>query len=1419
MAENHCLYCFGLTIKQLFSNGSYFLLLKINPFFVEEKPGFVLIAQNPTPKLKHVLMRLLVWIVCVLQSLGTFAQGNYYNFSKLNTYTGLSHNRVYAILKDPDGFLWFGTVSGLNRYDGYSCKIFLKNHNDSSSLLDNNVSGLYELPDGKMWVSTLAGPCIYNPDTEKFSADYQGYLHSLGLPPGNIRNIVKGNNGRYWFLYYDTDLYLYSVTDKSAKPFGQQQRLYPSASITSIQETKDGKVWLLYQNGFLQEYDIKQHKALFSNTVLQEQHKGNAFYNLFMDADGDIWIWCYNKGVFLFHPQDNMIRQFNKNSFPSSLNSDVISQVVQDNTGLIWVGTDQGGVTLIDKKKNFSTRYLLNNPDEPKSLSQNSITNIYKDNEGIIWLGTYKQGINYLNNNIVQFPYYHHQELNTKSLQYDDINRFVEDRSGNIWIGTNGGGLIYFDRKNNTFTQYLHDPNNNNSLSNNVIVSLCITQDGILWIGTYTGGLNSFDGKKFTRYRHNSNDSSSLADDNVWELLEDKDQHLWIGTLIGGLDRFNRKTKQFDHYNGRNVLPSISISAILEDKKGNLWVGTNAGIAIFEKDKSTSVVYQHTNDKNSLSNNAVTCIIEDSRGRIWIGTREGLNLYNAQTKAFQVFTTEDGLPDNQIFDILEDNHHTLWLSIPNGLCNVIPKQKENSTRFAVVSYDEMNNLQKREFNESAALKTRAGELIFGGPSGFNIIDPDKIQPPSYRPKIVFTGLQILNRDIEPGKLINNRVLLQQPLSRLQSIKLKYKENDFSIEFASLDFVHSTQDKYAYMLEGFNPEWLYADGNHRRATYTNIDPGHYVFKVKVLNRDGSWSDVKSLKIRIEPPFWLSPLAYIIYVLIAAGLFLLARRITLDRIHMRFEVQQQRREVERTHAMEQLKTNFFTNVSHEFRTPLSLIITPLDRIIKQTADEEQKKQLNLVHRNAKRLLNLVNQLLDFRKIEAQGIKLHPSTGDIIGFIRDVSHSFVDIAEKKQIQFSFSANIDSLEIYFDKDKVEKILFNLLSNAFKYTHDTGMVDVTLTYTAGNNDEDGTLAIAVKDTGIGIPADQHENIFERFFQTDVPESMINQGSGIGLSITKEFVKLHNGIITVKSEPDKGTCFTVLLPARKIYESSVGTIHTPLQTENEEQIIAEESENNSKKKTIILVEDSEDLRFYLKDNLKEQYHIEEAANGKEGWEKIKLLNPDLVVSDVMMPVMDGVELTRKIKSETLTAHIPIILLTAMGSEEKQLEGLKAGANDYITKPFTFEILASRIRNLLSQQKLLQKRFQKQIEVNPGEVTITPVDEKFLKHALDTVEKQIDNADFSVEDLSREMCMSRVTLYRKILSLTGRSPHDFIRSIRLKRAAQLLAKSGQSIAEIAYQVGFNDPKVFTKSFKEEFKVTPSQYVINTKDKNA
>lgn len=1358
------------------------------------------------------MMRVLLLMAMLALPLQAFAQTAPYNFSRLDIYSGLSHNQVTAILKDTAGYLWFGTVSGLNRYDGYTCKVLRHRQNDSTSLPDNYVLSLYELPDEKMWVATKGGPAVYDIYRECFSTNYNAYLKSLRLPEGSIYNITKGYKGRYWFLYENGDLWLYA--DKQVKKITTG----PADKIIAVQEAADGKLWVLRQNGLLQAYDIASGKAVFTSAAVQQQAKGHNPASLFIDSDGDIWLWSFSGGAFLYRPQDNSVRSFNENSAPSRLQSSLVSQIVQDNNGTIWIATDHGGVALIDKKKDFHTSYLLNDPKNPQSLSQNSINALYKDDNGILWLGTYKQGVNYLNSNILRFPHYHHQESDKRSLPYDDVNRFVEDKQGNLWIGTNGGGLIYFDRKNNTFRQYQHDPANPNSISNNVIVSMWLDHQNVLWIGTYFGGLNSFDGKKFTRYRHSDQDTTSLADDKVWEIYEDKDLNLWVGTWGSGLDLLDRKTGRFTHfYRERTGNQSSNyISALMEDRNGNLWTGTTYGIMVFSRDRKQITTYRQGAGKKSLSSNNVLCFLEDSKGRIWVGTHEGLNLFNPQTGDFELFTMADGFPDNIILNVLEDDHQKLWLSTPSGLCSAMPRQQGNCITLSVAGYDESNNLQNREFNDNAALKTSTGELVFGGPSGFNIINTGQAQQPARPAKLVFTGLQILNNTIKPGETVNGRVVLEQSLPKLRGIDLKYSENVFSIEFASLDYGHKAHYRYAYTLEGFNTGWLYADGDQRKATYTNLDPGHYTFKVKALNSDGSWSGPISLNIHVEPPFWRTPFAFVIYLLTAAGLLLLIRRITLDRIHMRYEVEQQRREAERAHAIEQVKTKFFTNVSHELRTPLSLIISPLDTIIRNTPDEGQQKQLGLVLRNAKRLLNLVNQLLDFRKMEVQAIRLHLAMGDIIQFIHDISRSFTDIAEKKKITFNFSSTIDSLGIYFDKDKIEKILFNLLSNAFKYTPDGGAVNLRLAYDSPGNENDAMLVIEVEDTGIGIADSQQQKIFERFFQTEVPADMANQGTGIGLAITREFVKLHQGMISVKSAPGKGTCFTVRIPAKKMYDHCIRST-TPLVTEEDAaQMLSEEMRKNGKMKTILVVEDNEDLRFYLKDNLRGQYHIEEATNGKEGWEKVKQCHPDLVVSDIMMPLSDGIDLVKKIRTETGTAHIPVVLLTAVGDEGRQLQAFAAGANDYITKPFTFEILDSRIKNLLAQQTLLQKRFQKQIEVNPAEITVTSVDETFLQNTLDVIEKQMDNPDFSVEDFSTAMHMNRVTLYRKILALTGKSPLEFIRSIRLKRAAQLLEKSGMTVAEIAYKVGFNNPKQFSKFFKEEFKVLPSQYAISKKE---
>jgi signal transduction histidine kinase/ligand-binding sensor domain-containing protein/DNA-binding response OmpR family regulator len=1450
-------------------------------------------------------MRQTLIICCLSCCLSLISRGQYdkYRFSRLDISQGLSNNEVTAILRDQRGFCWFGTMSGLNRWDGYTFKVFRHDLRDSSSLNDDFIVQILEGPGRTLWISTRKGFCIYDPSTEKFDRNARGFLHAIGIDGDSLTDIRRDHQGNYWFLLTGagSGLYKYDAAARTTRYY------YPHpGSMRSFAADTAGNWWIVYGDGTLEKMDPHTGQIIFSSALLQKDlPRQTQDYRVYVDTQGDCWLYAAGRqsGLIWFRPSSGETRIIRKESNGPHLNTNLITGIVQDDKGLIWISTDHGGINLLDKK-DFSIQYLLAHEDDDKSLGQNSINYLCKDTTGVIWVGTYKRGASYYRENMLKFPLYRHQPSNPGSLPYDDVNRFVEDAKGNLYIGTNGGGLLYMNRLTGKYTRYQHDPANPNSLSNDVIVSLCIDQQQRLWIGTYYGGMDCFDGKRFIHHRHSEGDSTTISDDRVWEIKEDSHGRLWVGTLAAGLDILDRKRNVFMHYPpdpaANPYLPGVGptvhsgyISDLVEDREGNLWVGTAIGIDVLEKATGRFRHYvTEENNPSSLSNNNVISIRADSRGLIWVGTREGLNLFSAKAHSFTTFRTEDGLPDNTILTILEDNDQQLWLSTPNGLSRVtVSTDPQGNTSCRFTNYDESHGLQGREFNENAALRTRAGQLIFGGANGFNIFDPQQLRTGSHHPQLVFTDLQVFNKTVGIGEKLNGHVILPKSITESRQITLRYNENVFSIGFAVLDFLNAQKVRYAYMLEGFNKDWLISGDKTRKAVYTNLDPGDYTFKVRTTGEDGSWNDeVLELNITILPPFWKTPLAYILYVVLLAGVLYLARRMILQRAAMRFALEQQRKEAQRLHELDMMKIRFFTNVSHEFRTPLSLILTPLDKIIRNTTDPSRKAQFNLIHRNARRLLNMVNQLLDFRKLEVQELRLNAGKGDIIRFLRELSFSFADIAEKKNIDFSFNETVASLYTSFDPDKIERIIFNLLSNAFKFTPENGTITVNVDY-----DPAGMLEIRVRDTGIGIEKDKQEKIFERFFQNDVPGSMVNQGSGIGLAITREFVRLHNGTIRVDSEPGKGSCFAVLLPiipsvpsdlpapvdpssanpssSDPSVSSDPATSHYPIlnrssfanspapshpipdipsfpsssapsnpaipnvppipnspapsipsdpilniPSSSHHTILNKSSipsqPKKTKKSTILLVEDNEDFRFYLKDNLNEYFTIVEASNGKEGWQKTLSAHPDLVVSDISMPELTGTQLCKKIKEDKRTAFIPVILLTALLGEEQQLRGLETGAADYMTKPFNFEILLSRIRNLLAQQETARKTYQKQVEASPSSPKVESTDEKFVRQALDLVEKNMANPDFSVEEMSRELFISRVALYKKILALTGKTPIEFIRTVRLKRAAQLLEKNQFTVAEIAYEVGFNNPKYFSRYFKAEYGVLPSAWQKNS-----
>lgn len=1357
-------------------------------------------------------------LFCALQSEAQ-PSGEEYRFIRLDVNQGLSHNQVNCFLRDRKGFLWAGTASGLNRFDGYSLKVFVNRAQDSTSLVDNYINKLFEDPDGRIWVTTYFGVCVYTPEKINFDRNPDRLLEEYGIPEGRILDIVSDKRGNFWFIHEREGLYRYdSISAKSVRVAGRADDIISSVDV----DGSTGNIWIIYRSGTLEEIDGRNFNVVYSNNELHRPHTSEFLdYNLRIDHEGDLWIFVANAnaGVYYFNAKDRSLEQINRRS-PGrlNLNSDIVRNLAIGQNGLIWIGSDHGGVNLIDKKT-WTIRYLLHDPGDNKSLSQNSINTIYIDYENILWVGTFKKGVNYYHENLTKFRLLSHRDTDNRSLPYDDVNAIAEDHNGGIWIGTNGGGLIHYDRRSNSFLRYMHDSDNANSLGNDVIVSLLVDHAGKLWIGTYFGGLDYFDGHNFKHYRYDQNNPGSISDDNGWCLIEDADHNIWVGTLVGGLNRFDRATGTFTRYSSEEGIRTGYVPVLLEDNDENIWVGTGYGIS---RKSATDTTFTHilaSTAAGGLSNNSITAMYEDSRGWIWIGTLDGLNVYSKAEDSFLHFRVEDGLPHNAILAILEDDQHNLWASTPNGLSFI---RIDRAEPFAGLTpefknYDELDGLQGKQFNHRSALRTTEGELLFGGPNGINIFRPENIELNRTKPPVVLLDLQIFNKSVGVGEKTGRKAILDKSITETEAITLKPDENVFSIEFAALSFFHPVKNQYRYKLEGFNKDWLTTDGTSRKVTYTNLDPGDYVFRVIASNSDGVWNEEGvSLGITVLPPFWKTKIALGLYLLLVLGALLFTRRLILQRERMKVRVDQEREEARRIHELDMLKIKFFTNVSHEFRTPLTLILTPVERLMKHSRDPGEKGQLHLVYRNARRLLNLVNQLLDFRKMEVQEIKLNPMVGDIVQFSRDVAYSFSDLSEKKHIRFSFNSQVPHLETVFDHNKLERILFNLISNAFKFTSDGGKVSVDMNLLPQNGTQ--LLKISVSDTGIGIAPEEKDQVFERFFQSNTPGSMVNQGSGIGLSITREFVRLHGGTISVESEQEKGSCFTVLIPVKEILPEVAGQPAAPEEKEVQKSATPAtgEPQRGKKKPVLLLVEDNEDFRFYLKDNLTVRYHVLEAGNGKEGWKLACEQIPDLIVSDVMMPEMNGVEFCRKIRGDARTSHIPVILLTARADDEQVKEGFEIGADDYITKPFSFEILQSRIRNLLERRSALRQVLSNRIEIKASEIKIASLDEKMIEKAIRFVEDKISDPDFTVENLSYELGMSRVHLYKKLMALTGKSPLEFIRTIRLQRAAQLLEKSQLTVAEVAYKVGFNNPKYFAKYFKEHFNILPSLYAASKKD---
>jgi signal transduction histidine kinase/ligand-binding sensor domain-containing protein/DNA-binding response OmpR family regulator len=1348
-------------------------------------------------------------------------------FTALTTKDGLSSNTINAILKDRLGLIWFATEDGLNKFNGSSFTVYRYKPGDSTSLQSNEILSLHEDNSGNLWIGTSGGSVsLYDRKMD----------HFINIPSGPFPNQVRHNvirgitsdyKGNIWIAHYGGINILDPKTRRLTKiPIGSGfTNFIQTKPCLSIFEDSRHRMWIGTEDGLVQYNPVTKlltkypYSADDSNSLT-----GNIVNAIAEDYEGTIWA-ATNNGLNLLKSAATHFESIGTGTedLKTLSHSNITSIVAEGET--LWLGSG-GGLRVLHTKTGRINRYQFDYRNI-HGLTSSAVRNVYLDEQGICWLGTTGGGVNKYDKNLNLFDLVQSNRFDEQGLQFPVVCSFAQDQNGDVFVGTEAGGLSLFHPATKLFEHFTILSERKGSNNYITVLALKMTKNRQLLVGTFAEGLFIMDPVS-KRYRQILQGSSSLSSNNIFCLMEDSKGNIWVGTNGEGVNVFDKDYKVIARYTPNPKFPGDIkmqmngfIRDIEEDRKGNIWIATHGG-GLVVLQPSTGKFTNYTSYNSKLPNDKVYTLLEDRHGNMWAGTfGSGLAIFN-QNNQITTISEKDGLQNNTIYSLEEDQNGLIWVSSNKAISSIEPGTKK------IYNYNLHNGVQNNNFVRGASLRLSTGELFFGGREGFNYFNPAYLNKNNTPPTVLITDLRIGNRSVTPS----DDGPIKENISIAKKISLAFKQS-FTLSFVALNYTSPEQNQYAYKLEGFDKDWNYV-GNSNTVSYTNLDPGEYVFRVKASNNDGVWNNEgTSIKLIIRPPFWRTSYAYILYSLLVTGGVLYFRYRSIQKLKREFALQQlknqaeqQRKEAERIHELDMLKLKFLTNLSHEFRTPISLILGPTDTLLSQQKNKESSGHLHMIKRNAKRLLNLVNQLLDFRKMEEQELELQPSEGDLVSFIKDVCDSFKDLSERKKIQFDFNTDFDSLYTLFDHDKIERILFNVLSNAFKFTLEGGKISLHLEKSEDDGDPSKVwVSMKITDTGIGIPQDKKEKIFERFFQNSTSASILNQGSGIGLSITKEFVKMHGGTIEVESEIEKGTTFKINLPFIPLAAPLVINNAPSSETANEEIELTNTEKTNgllsgngiSEMPSILLVEDNEDFRFYLKDNLKLHYKVFEASDGKEGWQKTLAHHPQLIVSDISMPNMDGIELTEKIKSDKRTSHIPIILLTALTGEEDQLKGLGTGANDYITKPFNFEVLNAKIKNLLVLNSTLKNVYSKQIKVLTPEVNIESDDERLMNTILIYLEENLTNPELSVEELSRHVGMSRSSLYNKILEITGQTPVEFIRSYKLDKAAVLLEKSDMNIAQIAYSVGFSTPNYFAKSFKTKFNMLPSEY-INKMRKN-
>lgn len=1323
------------------------------------------------------------------------------NFSYISINDGLSQSTIFSIDQDKRGNMWFATYDGVNKYDGYAFTVYQHNDEDPNSIA-NDISRIVKIDSqGRVWIGTRDGLSLYDEEKDKFN---------------NFFYEKKGKRLQVNGIEEISPEQLLISTAEGLIMFDIKESKFVDDSFSTVMHKTIAST--LYRNGDL-IYIGTPLDGLYSYSITQKKFEKvipilgtKQIQAILQQSPTRIWVATEGAGLFLINPKTQEIKNYlHSNANPKSISSNYIRSLALDSQNRLWIGTFND--LNIYHEGNDSFVSYSSNPVVNGSLSQRSVRSIFMDSQGGMWLGTYFGGLNYYHpirnrfKNIRNIPY-------KNSLSDNVVSCIVEDKNNNLWIGTNDGGLNLYNPVMQKFTHYaLQEKEREKGIGSNNVKAVYVDEEkSLVYIGTHAGGLSVLHRNSGQMVSYNQR-NSQLVNENVYAILPDGEGHLWLGTL-SALVRFDPEKRSFTtiekEKDGTPVM-SRQITTLFRDSHKRLWVGGEEGVSVFrqEGEEIESVSILPVSNVTKMFTN---CIYESSNGIIWIGTREGFYGLNEKEKQIKRYTTDNGLPNNVVYGILEDSFGRLWLSTNRGISCFNPE----TGKFR--NFTESDGLQSNQFNTSSYCRTSSGQMYFGGINGITTFRPELLLDNPHTPPVVITKLELFNKVVRPD---DETGILSKNINDTESITLKSWQTAFSIEFVVSNYISGQHNTFAYKLDGYDKEWYYLT-DKRTVSYSNLPQGTYHFMVKAANSDGKWNPTPTvLEIIVLPVWYKTWWAVILFLATFIGFITFVFRFFWMRKSMEAELEMERRDKEHQEEINQMKMRFFINISHELRTPLTLILAPLQEIISKISDRWTRNQLEYIQRNANRLLHLVNQLMDYRRAELGVFELKVKKGNAHQLIQDNFLFYDKLARHKKITYTLHSELEDKEAVFDPNYLELIVNNLLSNAFKYTESGQSITVTL------KEENGWLLLQVSDTGAGIPINKQGKIFERFYQIESE----HVGSGIGLSLVQRLVDLHHGRIELDSEEGKGSTFSVFLPQElSMYASS--EIAANDDNSKEEQVYStnskdmyfidtekmenEDVESGDKKRgTILIVEDNNEIRHYLCNGLADLFNTLKADNGEEALELLKENEVDIIVTDVMMPVMDGIKLCKNVKQNIRTCHIPVIILSAKTDIKDQMEGLQMGADDYIPKPFSLAILTTKIQNMMRTRRRMLERYAKSMEVEPEKITFNAMDEALLKRAMAIVEKNMDNIEFSTDEFAREMNMSRSNLHLKLKAITGESTIDFIRKIRFNEAAKLLKDGRYTVAEVSTMVGFNTPSYFATSFKKYFGCLPTEYIKKLK----